>query len=400
MSLALVQAQRLNSWIDSFIEHTANIQSPEIFRRWSAITTIGAALERKVWVVLSGGEVYPNVYTVLVGPPGSGKGETIKQARDFWRGLKDHHKSPTSLSKAALIDSLHLAKRRIIRPGSNPEYTEFNSLYIISGELGVLLPSYDNDFMNVLTDLYDCQVYHERRRTKELDIEIPHPQFNILAGTTPSYLNGVMPEGAWNQGFISRVFMVYSGAKPPSDLFESTDESNLSTDLQSDLELIGRQFGKIGFTSAARDIIRAWHMAGGEPIPEHPKLAHYVSRRSVHLIKLCMIAAASRGRMTIDLEEFQTALDWMTEAEHTMSDVFLSMGRGDTAVIEDTWYYLYQTFIKEKKAIAEPRLIEFLLGRTPEHNVMKIIEMMVRAKLIIAEYGKMTTYKPAPKRNL
>lgn len=398
MSLALVTSQRLNSWIDSFLEFTTDIQSPEIFRRWAAISTIGAVLERKVWVMLSGGEIYPNVYTVLVGPPGSGKTEAIKHSSRFWRKLKDHHKSPTSLSKAALIDSLDDAKRRIVRPGSNPEYTEFNSLFIISGELGVLLPSYDNDFMNVLTDIYDCQTYHERRRGKELNIEIPHPQFNILAGTTPSYLNGVMPEGAWNQGFISRVFLVYSGAKSPSDLFESPTTSSLSSDLQSDLELIGKQFGKIGFTSSARDVIRAWHLSGGAPIPEHPRLTHYNSRRSIHLIKLCMIAAASKGLMTIDLPELQDAMNWLTEAEATMPDIFRSMGRGDSATIENTWYFVWQTYMKEKKPVSEARVIAFLAEQTPSHNVMKIIEMMTRGKLLIPEYGDVLTYKPAPRR--
>ena len=35
----------------------------------------------------------------------------------------------------------------------------FNALYIVSNELGVLLPAYETDFLNKLTDIYDGHPY-------------------------------------------------------------------------------------------------------------------------------------------------------------------------------------------------------------------------------------------------
>ena len=111
-----------------------------------------------------------------------------------------------------------------------------------------------------------------------------------------------------------------------------------------------------------------------------------------------MIAAAAQGKLTIDIEEYQTALNWMLEAEATSGDIFRAMSRGDSSVIEDTWYYVFRTYMKEKKPLSEARLIGFLAERTPAHNVLKVIEMMVRAKLLIHRAGPAASYEPAPRK--
>src|SRR6058998_1960543 len=79
-------SRRLSSWIDEFVEYTSHIDSPEIFRRWTAITTIAAVLEQKVWGWTTD-YVYPNMYTFLVGHPGVGKTRTIKAAQKMCETL-------------------------------------------------------------------------------------------------------------------------------------------------------------------------------------------------------------------------------------------------------------------------------------------------------------------------
>ena len=69
--------RRLGSWIESFLEYTEILPSPPLLRRWAAISYVAAALERKVWVRTMGSDLYPNLYTFLVGPPGVGKGVAI-----------------------------------------------------------------------------------------------------------------------------------------------------------------------------------------------------------------------------------------------------------------------------------------------------------------------------------
>ncbi len=305
--------------------------------------------------------------------------------QDLWAALPDHHLAPSAVSRASLMDSLREAERRLVVPQQTPSIVNFNSLLIAANELGVLIPGYDNEFMNTLTDVYDGKRYAESKRSKDLKYVLQSPQLNLLAATTPSYLNNVMPEGAWDQGFISRVLMIYSGESSIRDLFsDNLVQAEPHKILVNDLKIISNLYGKMIFSAEAAGAISAWHKLKGPPAPEHPKLIHYNSRRTAHLLKLCMIAsAASSSDLIITLDHYNTALEWLLEAESYMPDIFKSMAvGGDARAIEDTWYFAYQVFAKEKQAVSEARLIEFLQNRVPTHTVEKILMVMVKSKLL------------------
>src|SRR6266576_809623 len=190
------ERQMLPSWIDGFLEFTSKKQSSERYRRWAAISTIAAAIERKVWVKTASGNLYPHLFVILVGLPGSGKTVAMNAGVSLFKELitdQGPHLSPTSMSAASMSDALASAVRKILRPTENPAFVEFNSLFIASRELGVLMPMYDNSFMSTLTDIYDGEEYRQTRRVKSIDFTIQSPQINLLAATTPSYLNKFLP---------------------------------------------------------------------------------------------------------------------------------------------------------------------------------------------------------------
>lgn len=353
-------------------------------------------LERKVWVKTF--EVlYPTLYTIIVAPPGVGKSVITSLTQKFWLDMPDHHVSPTAVSRASLIDALNEAQRKIIHP-TTQQVQSFNSLMVVVNELGVFIPGYDNEFMNTLTDIYDGKPYTEKKRSSKLDLEMKAPQLSLLAATTPSYLNAVMPEGAWDQGFISRVVLVYSGETQLRSLFQKkTIDAAPYDDLLHDLKIIGSLYGEIFFTPEAATAIDMWHMKKGPPTPDYPKLAHYNTRRTQHLLKLCMVAAVSEGNdLIVTIEHFHTALSWLLEAEQFMPDIFRSMAiGGDAKALEDCHHYAHQVYLKTKEDVSEARLIEFLQNRVPAHNVERILGLMVKSKLL---EKTLTGYKPRAKR--
>jgi hypothetical protein len=395
-------ARKLPSWIAAFEEYCDGLSSPPTFKRWAALSCLAGALERKLWVRTLGSDLHPNLYVCFVAPPGIGKTVAISQTEHLWRGLTGHHVAPTSITKAALIDALNDATRRIVRQAEIPPFVEFNSLLIIAGELGVLIPGYDNDFMNTLTAIYDGHPYAERRRSKDLKFGIPAPQLNLLGATTPSYLNAVMPEGAWDQGFLSRTLLIYSGDRIIRNLFDERDNNEaLYKELLSDLKIIGDYFGKCSFSPDAASAIGNWHIAGGPPVPDHPKLAHYLTRRTAHALKLCMVAAVSRidFNFTIERDDVDSAITWLLEAEESMPDIFRAMqSGGDSAAIDECWHMVWQTHTREKKPVSEARIIAFLRTRVPSHSVEKILQIMIRSEMLIQDVsGGQLAYKPAPK---
>ena len=372
----------LPNWIDGFEEFSDHLPSPLIFRRWGAIAAIAGALERKVWLRSLGMDLYPHLYTVLVAPPGIGKSVITTAIEKLWRGLTTHHVAPKSLSKASLIDSLAEAKRAKTVISGDSLYLEFNSLLVNAGELSVLIPAYDSEFMAALTGIWDGDHYEERRRGNNLHIVIKKPQINLLGATTPSYLNGVLPEGAWDQGFLARTFLIYSGERITRDIFSEAQMSGeLLSKLSSDLRDIADMAGPFLWELPAREAMKEWHLAGGPPIPDHPKLTHYLTRRSAHLMKLCMIAAAAESSdRVIRLRHYQTALDWLLSMEAALPDIFKALGsRGDGQTIEEVYHFLYQFYTARKEPMAEHRLISFIAERVPSYSVLRIVEIMEKS---------------------
>jgi hypothetical protein len=392
-------------WLQSFIDFTDGLSSPPLFRKWAGISAIAGALERKVWVRTMGSNVYPNMYIVLVAPPGIGKTELTWRVRELWEGLEDHCIASTSVTKASLIDELAAATRRWVisnpKPGENP-VDSFNSLLLCVNELGVLIPAYENEFMNTMTDLWDGKGYSERRRTNKIEHNIKKPQLNFLTGCTPSYLMHVLPEGAWDQGFLSRTMLIYSGDRQLNSLFAETQFDKSDWDkLKLGLEGIAALYGEMKWTEEAAELIDAFHLRDGAPKPDHPKLLSYNIRRTVHLLKLCMVTSVSRSdELVIRAEDFQRALDLMTEAEHHMSDIFKAMSQGGAGkTMEEAWYYIYKTFARENKPVLKHRLIQFLQERVPVHNIETTIKMMEEGQMIepiLTAVGK--AYKPRGKK--
>lgn len=364
--------RKCKSWIDKFVEETNNLEAPEIFRRWAAITTIAAALEQKVWLTTSS-KLFPNLYTFLVGHPGVGKTRTVYAAREYLAKIPEFHIAPTSMTTASMVDALTDSKRVIIRPPDAP--IEYNSMMICADELGAFMHQYDKEIIAVLSSFYDQHPYGQNRRGKEIKIKIQSPQLNILAGSTPSNLIEFMPEGAWLQGFTSRIIMVFSDERIVGDDF-AVPSRGPNQELIHDIAIINNLAGQFEVTADYRNAVGNWRELGEPPQPNHPKLTHYNTRRRVHLYKLSMVSAIDRSNtLLLTKDDFNRAMGWLLEAEQLMPDIFKAgASNADQRAIEEIYHYVL-TLGK----VHETKLVRFVQERVPAHAVMRVIENMMRA---------------------
>jgi hypothetical protein len=396
-------SRRLNSWIDGFVQLTEGTSSPVIFRKWTALSIIAGALEQKVWIRTTKRLLRPNLYVLLVGKPGVGKSSAIFST-NMLRKLPEVHMAPTSVSKASLADAMGDAVRTIVRPGDLKPITAFNSLYVSAEELGNFLSVYENDFMSALNSMYDCALYRERKRSLKTELVIENPQLNILAGTTPGWLASNFPQYAWQEGFASRLMLVYSEESKMIDPW-AEDETDLVLEaaLEEDLSSIHNMFGIMKFDDEVMSLYKEWLFKGQKPVPDHPKLEHYRTRRPAHLFKLCMCMSAQRtDDRIISVDDYNQAMELLLEIELSMPTIFREMNSGgDRDVIDEAFAFIESTFVRDQAAVPEYKLIHFLSKRVFAREVKKILEIMVESNVIrpkeIMGPGGRPTYIPVPK---
>ena len=390
-------------WIDSFMEYTQGKPTPDIFRLWSGITTIGGALERRVWTQLKPGPIFPNLFTLLMALPAVGKGMAINSGREMWASTKGKlHIAPDGVSKASFLDELELAATKL--PTNNgANLLEYHSLCVSASEFGTLVPKHDTEFLNVLNKIYDAESSYRDSKRHSKNVDLVNPITTILGGTQPAFLASILPEEAWGMGFMSRMIMVYSQSTPQIDIWDTNDDSTTGDPHLRKLLFDGmnRFLNMIGGFSYEPDVkknISKWLKSGLAPIPEHNKLQHYNGRRILTLIKLCMISSASRNKTLVVTDlDFQRAKAWLLEVEFYMPDVFKEMvHQSDGQVIQDLHFFMWKMFVKDKKSIHESRLISFLSQRVPSDRVLRVLEVAERSN-VLKRYSGSQMFEPIPK---
>ena len=380
--------RKLTSWIESFLDFTAELSSPEIFRIWSGISTIAGALERRVWSVSNAGVLYPNMFILLVANPGVGKDQAIDPGRDLWAATGKLKVAPVSMSHKGLLDELADPSSQKNYVDKTGEWIKYHSLLIAVPELGVILPKHDLGQLSLFNELFECKnIFEERIRGAGVLLSIERPHVHLIAGTQPKYMQELFPEAAFGMGFTARVILVYAGSPVKSSLFnERPSHSTLYTHLLQDLRQIADLRGQFRFTSEAAAAIESWHMEGAdEDKPTHSKLIHYNARRVVHVLKLCQVHSVSRGDdLVITLEDFEWAKKLLLYTEAAMPEIFKEMASGGQLdQLEEAFHHLIRLYhISGKKPVPEHKLVHFLSARVPANQISYLIETMLRANMI------------------
>lgn len=400
----IVPARRCPDWIESFLAFTKDIPSPEVFRLWTAISIIAGAANRRIWIETAQTILYPNLYVLLVAPPGIGKTQAIDRANEIWRKVPGLNVAPDSVTRASLLDTLAGAGTKTILPSG--EFQMYHALNVAAGEFGVLCPAHDLEFLNTLNVLYDAPpVLSEARRGRaEQLLTIDHPMLNMLAGTQPMFLSSLLPEQAWGMGFTARVLMIYSAQLIKVDIFNPLVKGDvrLKDNLIHDIASMTKLWGTLSWTEEAKKVLLAWYATDLTPIPTHSRLQNYNTRRLLHVFKLCMVSALSRGNeMKIEIPDVQRAQDWLIQAEGRMPDIFREMtGTSDKAVIDDLHDFMWRYYARERKPLHESLVMRFLSGKVPAEKVMRVLELAERSGIAVRAQEGPLLWKPGLKDNM
>ena len=377
--------RHLPDWIDGFMLLTENSEPPLLFRKWTAISTIAAALQRKVRIDWGTSLVfYPNMYIVLVGPSATGKGTVMNFALDIIKNVRGIVLSAQATSLQALIRRMRDTNLTDVDLETG-EQQFHSSMTIFSTEFTVFLGYHNRELIAALCEWFDCHSRWKYETISRKTEEVIGVWINILAGTTPDSIKSSIPIEAVGGGLTSRIIFIYEEKREKLVVMptQTQKETELQKMLIEDLERISMMSGQFHCTEGFARTWSDWCYKAAENPPFYDrKFDGYCGRRRGHLMKMCMILSASHGRndLVLTADDLVRADEFLREAEVKMALTFRGIGKSDLAgSIQDAITYITNS---RKKNIPYWHFARYFEGDMDKDTMDKVLHTLESMKLV------------------
>ena len=291
------------------------------------------------------GTIFPNLFIMLVARPGIGKSLVLSPVKDLWEACPLLTVGSQTLTYASLIDEIKTSYKERTLGGRT---YKSSAILLGASEFGSLTPSYDQSLLTRLADIYDGRPDFSSSTRGDGIIKLINPLVHMLVGITPKFLGSVIPDTAWQQGFMARMHIIFSDEETsftkeqlfsPKQLIE--EKEKMQREIIKKIIALCHFHGQFSWDNEAAEAIYEWNVTGRKPVPGHPKLETYCTRRFVHTCKLSMIIAAASQRHNISLNDFTCARMFLLESEETLAETFSAMSQSsDSDQIDQIYHWL------------------------------------------------------------
>jgi len=352
-----------SDWLAAFMDYASYGEAPRHMYFWSGVSAVAGALRRKVWIDQAYFKWYPNMYIILVAPPGIvSKSTTAGMAMSLLRQVPGIKFGPDVVTWPALVSAFADSTEGFDYEGG---IHAMSALTLESSEFGNLLNPQDKDMVDLLVALWDGKPGKFEKKTKHSgDDSVENPWINLIACTTPSWIAGNFPEYMIGGGFTSRCLFVYAdekaqyvaypGLRVPKNL-KAMEEK-----LVADLERISALTGEYKLSAGAVEWGEAWykrHYSIRSATLDDDRFGGYIARKQTHMHKLAMIVAAATSDSLLLTEDHLVIADQMiTDLEPDMQHVFSKIGKSETAMYAERLIW----FVQSK-------------GRVPYHEAYRFV---------------------------
>lgn len=371
--------------LDSWLYFMKDTPPPSSFIEMSFYGMISAALQRRVYLGSSTWPIFPNNFTVLVGPPATGKSLSITPVKKVLESFKqrrlvvkqDDVKTMSSAEQLETIEALtkeymqsndikklhgmdavtkkepllipiasqattyealvkaHADSLRTVCPITPNDMCKdgmysHSSLACMNDEISSLFRKHTDDLVNYLIKSYDCENYDYDTKGSGSHF-VKSPCLTLLGGTQPNFIKRVYSDQLLTEGFSSRTIFVYE-EKPRFylvDIPEPTPEQLAAR--QRVVDHVGKLtkcFGQVSVSPEAHAYMKYmveeyWPK---NRINKSDKLDHYYGRKTIHFKKLMIgMHFGESTEMTIELPTAKRSAEKLDSLEVKM-DMALNTG--------------------------------------------------------------------------
>ena len=321
-----------NGFFDKYLSFVSDgTESPISYHRWSAITAIGALLEKNFYLQHGHSQINPNLYVMLIGNPGTRKSSAIKLATGLVKDSGYKNIAADKTTKEKFLEDLASISKQDMGLDSFLDaelgYTgDPASMLISADEFNEFAGAGNLEFYALLGSLWDKKGNYYYK-TKQGETVIPDPVVSMLGGNTPTGFATAFPSEIIGQGFFSRMLLIYGEPTGVKIAFPKPPDPKLQAYLISFMQAIRSNVrGEAQLTTEAKSALEEIYIKYTGFID--PRFESYTNRRFNQLIKLCLIHSAARLSTEVTLDDVILSNTVLTYAEQYMPKALGEFGNG------------------------------------------------------------------------
>lgn len=367
-------------FISTYLKYTSETEAPTFFHRWSAITCLAAWMGRSIYFPFGDTKIHANMYVMLIGKAGCKKSTAIKRGCKLLRLAGYNKFAADKIRQEKFLIDLAKPKGSSLEEDCMADILDQNifgdtdsassnrepvECFVAADEVNNFIGVGNMEFMSILGELWDIDKVFEYRLKNSESVDIPYPTISILSGNTFVGFSRLFPPEAIEQGFFSRMLFIYGEPTGVKYTIPPKPDEKLQEQLVGMLHKIREEVeGEITITDEAYTILDKIYNSG--ETMDDPRFEAYEARRLQHLLKLCMVVAASRISSVIDKSVILEANTVLTFTEHLMPKALGEFGRAKNSTathtvmeiidvaklpitIQKIWRLVYQDFESVKQ---------------------------------------------------
>ena len=276
-------------------------EAPDEFHYLSLLTVLGSAFGRNL-AVYCGGLIYPNMYTVLVGPTGDRKSTAAQMAMDLLLRV-----APKMLFLNGVGSQEGLMER--MAHGEPSRHRTLLSCDELASLLKKARRESSGTLIEFITEVFHCPDF-KTHSTRSKAIHLERPTLSILSGSTPVWLEAALQQEDILSGFANRFVYVTAPPKPDNPLPSRPNQEalkELAAWIKRATEAIPRE---VGWSSEAQriwtDFYTHWRRSQAV-VGEH--VSALLRRIDLYILKFASMAAAMDGVLVISPAHLTSAIE-------------------------------------------------------------------------------------------
>jgi hypothetical protein len=321
----------MSNFFELYAKYADKTEPPPNFHAWSAIGAISALLGKKCQIPQGHFTVFPHLYIVLVGDPGTRKSTAMNIAKRLVRLVPSIPIAAESSSREALIDFMAESKVPYNQNGKDFAYWQASSF---GTELEQFLGGkhINQAMVGFLTAIWDEPIFVEQTR-KSGRITIHNPYFTMLGCCTPGWVTDKLKNDVITDGFSRRV--IFALEKEPACLNpwpqNTPDKLETLALLSNETQRIFQISGQFTLTKQALKLYSTEYVKMREEAKKFSeKIQAYFTSKHELVLKIAMcISAGLDSYKIIDSKVIEMACQYLSQSERCLETVFAGVGRNE-----------------------------------------------------------------------